>query len=71
VKEDSVEKSAIDFQFLVGQKHLDDEDGLLYTTTRVKEQRGDIIAYRRLVTSHGSNPVEMLLSRMNVAMRDV
>jgi hypothetical protein len=53
VKEDSVEKSAIDFQFLVGQKHLD-EDGLLYTTTRgVVEQRGYIVAYRRLVTTHG------------------
>jgi hypothetical protein len=42
VKEDSVEKSVIDFQFLVGQKHIDDEDGLLYTTTRVVEQRGDL-----------------------------
>jgi hypothetical protein len=42
VKEDSVEKSVIDFQFLVGQKHIDDEDGLLYTTTRVVEQRDDL-----------------------------
>ena len=26
VKEDSVAKSVADFQFLVGQQHLDDED---------------------------------------------
>jgi hypothetical protein len=58
VKEDSVEKSAINFQCLVGQKHLDDEDGLLYTSTRAVEQRGYIVANRRLVTSHGEKTRE-------------
>ena len=58
VKEDSVAKSAADFQFLVGQQHLDDEDGLIYVTTRVVEQQGYIVAYRRLRTCHGDKTRE-------------
>ena len=43
-------KDPTDFQFLVETHHLDDEDGLVYETTRVVVQRGFIVAYRRLVT---------------------
>lgn len=58
VKVDSQERSESDFQFLVGMPHLDDEDGLLYVTTRVVTQRGFIVAYRRLKTQHGSKTRE-------------
>ena len=58
VKEDNVEKSVDDFQFLVGLPHLDDEDGLIYVTTRVVQQRGYIVAYRRLRTGHGVKVVK-------------
>ena len=58
MKEDSVVKSAADFQFLVGQQHLDDEDGLIYVTTRVADQRGYILAHRRLRTCHGDKTRE-------------
>jgi hypothetical protein len=51
-------KDPADYSFLVGTQHLDDEDGLLYETTRVVVQKGVIVAYRRLVTSAGVKPRE-------------
>ena len=42
VKGDSEATSAADFQFLVGQQHLDDEDGLIYVTTRVVDMISQI-----------------------------
>ena len=45
-------------QFSVGSKHLDDEDDLVYETTRVVVLKGFIVAYRRLVTSGDSKPCE-------------
>lgn len=51
-------KDPADYSFLVGTQHLDDEDGLLYETTRVVVQKGFIVAYRRLVTSAGVKPRE-------------
>ena len=51
-------KDPVDFQFLVGTQHLDDDDGLVYETTRVVVQRGFLVAYRRLVTSGDNKPRE-------------
>ena len=45
-----------DFQFLVGTNHIDDEDGLVYETTRVVVQKGFIVAYRRLITAGDDKP---------------
>ena len=53
VKVDEKERSVDDFKFLVGTRHLDDEDGMIYETTRVVNRRGYIVAYRRLVTNQG------------------
>jgi hypothetical protein len=39
------------YDYLVGTHHIDDEDGLVYETTRVVVRKGFIVAYRRLVTS--------------------
>ncbi len=46
------------YDFLVGTKHIDDEDGLVYETTRVVVRKGFIVAFRRLVTSAGAQPRE-------------
>ena len=46
------------FQSLVGTHHIDDEDGLVYETTRVVTRKGFIVAYRRLVTSEETKPRE-------------
>ena len=69
-------KDPADFQFLVGTQHLDDEDGLMYETTRVVVQRGFLVAYRRLVTSGDSKPCEEAtpihvadVARMTAALR--
>ena len=43
-----------DYQFLVGLQHIDDEDGLVYVTTRVTVRKGYIVAYRQLMTTHYS-----------------
>jgi hypothetical protein len=53
-------KDPADFEFLVGLNHLDDEDGLVYQTTRVVVHRsGYIVAYRRLInTDSGACPRE-------------
>ena len=45
-----------DYQLLVG--HIDDEDGLVYVTTRVTVRKGYIVAYRQLVTKADSKPRE-------------
>ena len=47
-----------DNQFLVGLQHIDDEDGLVYVTTRVTVRKGCIVAYRQLVTTADSKPRE-------------
>jgi hypothetical protein len=46
------------YDFLVGTKHIDDEDGLVYQTARVVVRKGFIVAFRRLVTSAGVQPRE-------------
>jgi hypothetical protein len=46
------------YDFLVGTKHIDDEDGLVYQTTRVVVRKGFIVDFRRLVTSAGVQPRE-------------
>jgi hypothetical protein len=51
-------KDPADYSFLVGTQHLDDEDGILYETTRVVVQKGFIVAYRRSVTTAGVKPRE-------------
>eukprot|EP00602_Paraphysomonas_sp_CaronLab_P001187 CAMPEP_0185020694 /NCGR_PEP_ID=MMETSP1103-20130426/3325_1 /TAXON_ID=36769 /ORGANISM="Paraphysomonas bandaiensis, Strain Caron Lab Isolate" /LENGTH=1580 /DNA_ID=CAMNT_0027551749 /DNA_START=34 /DNA_END=4776 /DNA_ORIENTATION=- len=44
-------KTVNDYQHLVKTFHIDDEDGLLYKTTRVVERKGVIVGYRSLVTA--------------------
>jgi hypothetical protein len=57
VAEDS--KDPADYHFLVGTSHLDDEDGLVYETTRVVVSRGYIVGYRKLMnTTDGARPRE-------------
>jgi hypothetical protein len=51
-------KDPADYQYLIGQHHLDDEDGLVYETTRVVVRKGFIVAYRRLITSGEFKPRE-------------
>lgn len=43
---------------MVGTQHLDDEDGLVYETTRVLSRKGFVVAYRRVVTATGVKPRE-------------
>ena len=43
-----------DFQYLVGTRHVDDEDGLTYQTTRVVVEGEWLVAYRRLVLKDGT-----------------
>jgi len=47
VAEDS--RNPADYDFLIGMSHLDDEDGLVYETTRVVVSRGYIVGYRKLL----------------------
>jgi hypothetical protein len=54
----SESKDPADYQFLVGTQHIDDEDGLVYETTRVVVRKGYIVAFRRLVTSGEVQPRE-------------
>ena len=55
----SESKDPSEYDFLVGLNHLDDEDGLMYMTTRVVVSRGFIVAYRRLLnTTTGARPRE-------------
>ena len=51
VREAARPKLASDYVSLEGTYHIDDEDGLLYKTTRVVERKGVIVAYRSLVTA--------------------
>eukprot|EP00602_Paraphysomonas_sp_CaronLab_P004809 CAMPEP_0185023452 /NCGR_PEP_ID=MMETSP1103-20130426/6129_1 /TAXON_ID=36769 /ORGANISM="Paraphysomonas bandaiensis, Strain Caron Lab Isolate" /LENGTH=1343 /DNA_ID=CAMNT_0027556055 /DNA_START=49 /DNA_END=4080 /DNA_ORIENTATION=+ len=51
VKEAERPKIVSDYAGLEGTYHIDDEDGLLYKTTRVVERKGVIVAYRSLVTA--------------------
>jgi len=50
---DSDTKSVTDFDYLVGTHHRDDEDGMIYQTTRVCDENGLIVVYRRLVNKTG------------------
>ena len=43
-----------DFQYLVGTRHVDDEDGCTYQTTRVLIEGEWLVAYRRLVLKDGT-----------------
>ena len=43
-----------DFLYLVGTRHVDDEDGLTYQTTRVLIEGDWLVAYRRLVLKDGT-----------------
>jgi hypothetical protein len=47
-----------DYDYLMGTHHIDDEDGLVYETTRVVVRKGFIVAYRRLVTPGERKPRE-------------
>ena len=49
VKLDPNERSVSDYDWLVGQYHM--EDGLLYKTTRVVVRRGLIVGFRSLITN--------------------
>jgi hypothetical protein len=42
----SESKNKKDFDYLVGQVYRDDEDNMLYATTRVAVQKGDIVSFR-------------------------
>jgi hypothetical protein len=42
-----------DFHYLIGTKHIDDEDGLLYETTRIAIQNNQIVAFRALINADG------------------
>ena len=42
-----------DFHYLIGTTHVDDEDKLLYETTRITTVNKDIVAYRAPVNSDG------------------
>jgi hypothetical protein len=46
------------YNFLVGRKHIDDEDGLVYETAHVVVRKGFIVAFLRQVTSAGVHPRE-------------
>ena len=35
-----------EFEYLVGTRHIDDEDGLEYVVTRVGKLRGNVVAWR-------------------------
>ena len=54
----SEEKDLASYSHLVGTHHLDDEDGLVYETTRVVVRKGYIVAFRRLVTDSELKPRE-------------
>jgi hypothetical protein len=58
VKVDPVAREVNDYVYLVGVHHLDDEDGLVYVTTRVVNQRGYIVGFRKLVTPDGQKTRE-------------
>ena len=52
---DSIPEMDIDdFHYLVGTRHVDSVDGLLYETTRVLEEGQYLVAYRRLVLKDGT-----------------
>ena len=52
---DPEEKAVADFEYLVGQYHMD--EGLLYRTTRVIARRGLIVGFRALITA-GQQQIE-------------
>ena len=49
MKSDTEERRVSDFDWLVGQHHID--EGLLYKTTRVVVRRGLIVGIRTLITA--------------------
>ena len=51
-------KDSAVFLFLVGSNYLDDEDGLVGETSRTVVINCFIVAYRRLITSGDSKPLE-------------
>ena len=52
--DDIPEMDIDEFQYLVGTRHVDSVDGLLYETTRVLEEGQYIVGYRRLVLQDGT-----------------
>ena len=49
VKVDPQERHVSDFDWIVGQHHM--EDGLIYKTTRVVVRKGLIVGFRALITA--------------------
>jgi hypothetical protein len=59
IEVDSNPQDPSHYDFLVGTKYIDDEDGLVYEITRVVVRKGFIVAFRRLVvTFDGAQPRE-------------
>ena len=54
IGDDIPEMDIDEFRYLVGTRHIDSVDGLLYETTRVLEEGQYIVAYRRLVLQDGT-----------------
>ena len=48
VTESESRRKPEDFNYLVGLLHRDDEDGMIYKTTRIGVRRNNIVAYRKL-----------------------
>ena len=65
VKLDPNERSVSDFDWLVGQYHM--EDGLLFKTTRVVVRRGLIVGFRSLIT----NGKTMIEDKVPIHIADV
>ena len=65
VKLDPNERSVSDYDWLVGQYHM--EDGLLYKTTRVVVRRGLIVGFRSLIT----NGKTMIEDKVPIHIADV
>ena len=46
-------KAVSDYEFLIGSTQKDDEDGMVYQTTRVTDENGLIVVYRRNINKSG------------------
>ena len=49
-----------DFQFLLGSRHIDDEDNLPYIITKIRAHRGLIAADRRLLHSNQTTNLDSI-----------
>lgn len=57
-----------DFEYLVGTRHKDDEDGLEYEVTSIATVRGEIVGYRKRVNPNG---LFAMPDRIPVHIRDI